>query len=59
MIGGIRGDVGDVLHRIGNFFKYRFVLAHNASKGPVIAGLTGAEAAGSRKALTAQATLPC
>jgi hypothetical protein len=38
MVGGIRGDVGNVLHRIGNFFKYRFVLAHSASKGPDIPG---------------------
>src|SRR5258706_5850838 len=36
MIGGIRGDVHDVLHRVGNFFQNRFVLAHDASKGAMI-----------------------
>jgi hypothetical protein len=31
MIGGIRGDVRDVFHRVGNFFQNRFVLGHRAS----------------------------
>src|SRR5258708_22056952 len=33
MIGGVRGDVHDILHRAGNFSQNRFVLAHDASKG--------------------------
>jgi len=36
MIGGVRGDVRDVLHRVGNFFQNRFVLVDDASKGPII-----------------------
>jgi hypothetical protein len=33
MIGGGRGDAGDVLHRVGDFFPNRLALAHGASKG--------------------------
>jgi hypothetical protein len=51
MIGGVRGDAGDILHRVGDFFPNRFGFAHGASKGAMI-GLTGAEPAGSRNSLT-------
>jgi hypothetical protein len=47
MIGGVRGDVGDVLHRVGDFFQNRFVVAHDALQIHTIRELTGAEAAGS------------